>query len=723
MKLKFSHLLPLALTMILSACTGPAETAKSPPMQSDFEPAPAAAIQASAFSEHGYQRTDNYYWLQDKTDPRVIDYLEKENSYTSMVMARTEDLQKKLLAEIRTRNSITFTEPPFQRNGYVYYWRYEKGQQFKVLLRKKDGLNSPEEMVWDLNKDAEGSEVFLPNYYFDISPDNRLLLYASNTTGSSEVFTLRVRDLTTGKNLPDVIEGTSSSGSYWAADSKTFFYVKSDSETLRPNKLYRHSLGSTAEDPLLYEEKNKGLNLSLTTSGTSDYVFALSGSDSKYPSEYRILPRSEPEGAFQLFLPGSEGVTYQVTHHKDKFFVRLKDKDAPNYKVMEAPLKSYQDKATWKAVIAHRNDVTINDIQAFDKYLSLLVRTNGLTELQVMNIQDSSIKTVKFQDSIYYLQPLYQTRSEYASNKLMYYYTSLKQPGVTHEYDMIKNESQLIQRDESPADFQPNNYEVQRLWVTASDGAQIPVSLLYKKGMLLDGSNPMLLEAYGAYGFDVDTRFSASLLSLVDRGFVYAIAHVRGGGEMGEAWAEAGKLMNKKNTFTDFIACAEELIQKKYTSPKRLAITGESAGGMLMGAVVNMRPDLFQVVVALVPFVDVLSDMLDPNLPLTVQEYGDWGNPEEKEAYDYIRSYSPYDNIKKQDYPNILVTAGLNDSYVPYHNPAKWVAKLRAMKTDNNIILLRTELDGGHAGPTGYEREFAAIAFRYAFILDRLGIN
>ncbi|MBX2927733.1 MAG: S9 family peptidase [Saprospiraceae bacterium] len=717
MQKMFLLLMAVAMAFGFGACKqAPKETAAAPMrMQSDYPAPPMAAVNPQTFTEHGYTRVDDYYWLKDKTDPQVTAYLNAENAYADTVLAHTKALQETLFSEMKGRIKEDDTTVPYLENGYYYYSRTETGKQYRIHCRKKGDLNAPEEVILDENKEAEGRDAFVLGGY-RVSPDNNIMAYASNYTGSSVELTLRFRDLRTGQNLPDEIENTG--GGAWADDNKTIFYTRRN-EALRANRVYKHQLGSKAADPLIYEEKDELFSVYVNRSKSGAYIFM--GSSSFTSSEYRMLPANQPNGTFAIFVPREKDVEYQLEHHRNQFILRVKDVNNKNYKIMAAPLTGYADKKNWKDLIPHDPKVKIEGMEVFDQFLSVEVRSEGLQELRVMSLKDGSMQSVAFPEPVYTV--FSSTNREYASTQLRYGYMSLNRPNSTYDYDMVTGKSTLLKQQEIPSGFNPDDYEVKRLWATAPDGVKVPMALVHKKGMALDGNNPTLLYSYGSYGYSTDPYFNANVFSLVDRGFVYAIAQIRGGSEMGEQWYEDGKLMKKKNTFTDFIACAEELINQKYTSPRRLAINGGSAGGLLMGAVVNMRPDLFQAVVAQVPFVDVINTMLDPTLPLTTQEYEQWGNPNEKEAYDYIRSYSPYDNIEKKDYPNILATGGINDSQVLFHEPAKWVAKLRAMKTDDNITLLRINMQSGHGGATGRFDRLKEVAFNYAFIMDRLGVK
>jgi len=682
--------------------------------QSDFPKPPVAAVNPSEFTEFGNKRVDNYFWLKDKSNPEVIDYLKAENAYSDTVMSSTKVLQDKLFAEMKGRIKEDDETVPQLDNGYYYYSRTEKGKQYRLNCRKKGNTTAPEEVMFDVNKMADGKKAFIFSY-FAVSPDNKLAAYASNETGSFADFTLKVRDLSNNTDLSLKIEKVQSFE--WANDSKTLFYTVGN-EALRSWRVFRHVLGSTKADELMFEEPVEQFIVNLEKSKTNDFIFIRTGSFTT--SEYHYLPASEPAGKFKVFIPRVKDVDYSVTHHKEKFFIKYKDRENLNGKVYEAPLNSFADRSTWKEVIAHNKDVKIEYIDIFDKYLSAQTRKNGLNEILILNLADGKTKTINFPEPVYTASMV--GTPEYASKTLRYRYTSLNRPNTVYDYNFAKNESVKLKEQEIPSGFNPDDYTVERVWATAADGVKVPMSVVYKKPLKKDGSNPALLYSYGSYGSSSDARFIANFYSLIDRGFVFAIAQIRGGSDMGEQWYEDGKLLKKKNTFTDFIACAEKLQADKYTSASKLAIMGGSAGGLLMGAVVNMRPDLFNAVVAQVPFVDVINTMLDESLPLTTQEYEEWGNPNVEVDYKYILSYSPYDNVKAQKYPNILCTAGLNDSQVSYHEPAKFVAKLRTLKTDNNILLLHTNMESGHGGATGRFDALKETAFQVAFILNRAGI-
>ncbi len=708
-----NYLSVIVIALGLAACNSSSKNVKTT-QQSDFPAPPVAAVKPSEFTEFGNKRTDNYFWLKDKTTPEVIEYLKAENAYFDTVMSSTRALQDTLYSEMRGRIKEDDEKVPQFNRGYFYYSRTEKGKQYPSYCRKKGNLSATEEITFNVNKMAEGKKAFIFSN-FEISIDNKLAAYTSNETGSFADFTLRVRDLATGSDLPDKIEKVQSFA--WANDNKTLFYSVGN-EALRSWRIYRHIIGSTQSDELVFEESDEQFNVYVQKSKTDDFIFISSSSFTS--SEYQYLLASEPAGKFKVFIPRTKDVTYNVYPHKEKFFIQYKDRDNLNCKVYEAPLNSFADRSTWKEVIPHKSDVKIDYLDVFDKYLVAQTRKNGLNEILVITLADGKSRTINFPEPVY-TASLAGTPN-YNATALRYSYTSLNRPNTVYDYIFASGESKKLKEQEIPSGFNPDDYTVERVWAVASDNTKVPISVVYKKSLKKDGSNPALLYSYGSYGYSSDAYFNSSFFSLIDRGFVFAVAQIRGGSDMGEQWYEDGKLLKKKNTFTDFIACAEKLQQDKYTSASKLAIMGGSAGGLLMGAVVNMRPDLFNTVIAQVPFVDVINTMLDESLPLTTQEYEEWGNPNEEEAYKYILSYSPYDNVKTQNYPNILCTAGLNDSQVSYHEPAKFVAKLRALKTDNNILLLHTNMESGHGGATGRFDRLKETAFQLAFILNRMGI-
>jgi oligopeptidase B len=700
------------LVVLLAACTTP-DSNVNLTTQADYPAPPSAEKKPQTFTEHGYQRVDEFFWLKDKTNPKVIEYLKAENAYADTVMAHTKALQETLFAEMKGRIKEDDQSVPQFSNGYFYYTREEKGKQYTIHCRKKT-LDGAEEIILDENELAQGQPAFILGG-LSVSPDNALLAYASNTTGSYMEFTLTVKDLRTGKLLPDRI--AKMNDFVWANDNRTLFYTTVNA-ALRSDKVFRHTLGGTEKDPLILEEKDDLFGLGLGKSKTKQYLFIQSGSFTS--SETRYLDANQPMGTFQLFLPRQKDVQYSVADHPEAFYLTYKDDSAKNRKVFALPKTGFANRSTWREVIAHDPKTKIEYIDVYQNFMTVMARTNGLLEIRVRDLKSGQTKAVNFPEPVYTVYG--GTAPEFTATKIRYYYNSLNRPTTTYDYDVTTGQSEKLKEDEIPSGFDPEKYEVKRLFATAKDGTKVPMALVHKKGLELDGTNPTLLYGYGSYGISMDAGFNPNIFSLVDRGFVYAIGQIRGGADLGETWYEDGKLQKKMNTFTDFIACAEALIAEKYTNPKRLAIQGGSAGGLLVGAVTNLRPDLFQAVVAEVPFVDVVNTMLDPNLPLTTQEYEQWGNPNVKADYDYIRTYSPYDNLKKQAYPNILATGGLNDSQVGYHEPAKWVAKLRTVKTDPNLVLLKTNLDSGHGGATGRFDYLKEEAFVQAFLLDRMGM-
>ena len=674
---------------------------------------PAAVRIPHPYTIDGVTRSDDFYWLRDRSDPRVTAYLEAENAYTQAVMKHTEPLQKLLFEEMKGRIKETDLTVPTKIDDYYYYTRTFEGKQYPVHCRRRGSLDSPEETLLDQNDLAEGHEFFRVGV-FEVSPNHRLLAYSVDTEGS-ETFTLRVKDLETGKLLADEIRNTYYSV-VWANDDRTLLYNVLDSAK-RPYKLFRHTLGADpAMDPLVYHEADEAYHVGLDK--TRSRRFLLLSLASQVTSEVRFLPADQPTSEFKVIHPRQQGMEYDVEHHGDGFYIVTND-EAKNFKLMKAPVGNPL-KANWTEVIGHRPTVKVDGVDAFENHLVVYERESGLRRMRVRNLKDGSEHYVEFPEPVYTFSA--GPNEEFNVPAVRFSYTSLVTPTSVFDYDMDTRKRELKKQDEVLGGYDPSQYQSERLFAKAGDGTGIPISLVYKKGMIPDGRTPLLLYGYGSYGASMDPRFSSNHVSLLDRGFVFAIAHIRGGGEMGRPWYEDGKLLKKKNTFTDFIACAEHLIGEKYTSRDRLAIQGGSAAGLLMGAVTNMRPDLFKVVVAQVPFVDVMNTMSDASLPLTVIEYEEWGNPTDRTYSDYMMSYSPYDNVSAKAYPNMLITGGLNDPRVSYWEPAKWAAKLRMMKTDRNRLLLKTNMGAGHAGASGRYDRLEEIAFEYAFILDALGI-
>lgn len=677
--------------------------------QSNLKKAPVAPIKPKTFSKFGKTRIDNYYWLKDKNDPNVIAYLNEENAYTDEAMASTKDLQDTIYKEIIGRIKEDDEGYPVLKNGYYYYHRTEKGKQYATYCRKKDLKSNNEEILFDVNKMAEGKSAFIFRTY-SISPDNTKAMYLYNETGSYAEFTLKIKDLMTGKDSDFSIDGVASIA--WANDNNTIFYSKIDG-TLRSSKIFRRAINEKKAN-LVYEEKDVRFSTYVSAEKTRQFIFISNVSSTTSESLY--VNANRPNDSFKVFVPRVKDTDYGVGVHKECFFITYKDKENLNSKVYTAPLSNPSDKSLWKEFFPHNKDVRIEDIDILDKYVVLDLRINGLIQIKIKRIDDGKMIDLSFPEPVYNAYSMYTP--EYSSEKIRYGYSSLNRPATLYEYDIKTGKTVVLKEQEVPSGFTPSDYKVERLWATAKDGIKVPIAIVYKKGLKKNGSNPTLLYSYGSYGHSSDVYFSPSFYSLIDRGFVFAIAQIRGGSDLGEQWYEDGKLLKKKNTFTDFIACSEHLIKEGYTSPNKLAIMGGSAGGLLMGAVTNMRPDLFHAVVAQVPFVDVVTTMLDDSLPLTTGEYEEWGNPNEEEYFNYMLSYSPYDNIEKKDYPNILITGGLNDSQVLFHEPTKYVAKLRANKTDDNVVLLHLNMDSGHGGATGRYDSIKDIAFEFAFILS-----
>ncbi len=664
--------------------------------------------------KHGDVRIDPYYWLREQDNPEVRAYLEAENAYTEAVMAHTADLQEALFQEMRGRMKETDLSVPERIGDYFYYTRTEAGKQYPIYCRKKGSLEAEEEVLLDQNELAEGHS-FCRIGAFRVSPDQRLLAFSVDYSGS-EKFLLQLKNLETGKILPDRIPETYYSVE-WANDNRTLFYSTLD-KTLRPYRLYRHRLGQSAqEDQLVFEEPDVAYYLYLNRSRDHRYLFLTL--ESNTATEVHFLSTDQPEGAFRLVEKRRPHVEYSLKSHGDYFYILTND-GAQNFRVMRAPVNE-PGREHWEEVVPHRPQVKLDQMDLFARHMVLVEREQGLKKIRIQELATGQVHYVNFPEPAYTIWPA--RNSEFETDVFRFTYTSLVTPRSVYDYHMDSRRMELKKRDEVLGGYDPDNYVTERLWAPGRDGKQVPISLVYRKGFKKDGTHPLYLYGYGAYGISIDPGFSSSRVSLLDRGFAFAIAHVRGGGALGRAWYEDGKLLKKKNTFYDFIDCAEYLIDQGYTSPEKLVISGGSAGGLLMGAVTNMRPDLFRVVIAKVPFVDVMTTMLDPDLPLTVTEYEEWGNPNIPEFYKYIKSYSPYDNVTARDYPNMLITAGWNDSRVKYWEPAKWTARLRALKTDRNRLLLKTNMGAGHAGPSGRYNNLKELAFEYAFILDGLGLD
>lgn len=675
---------------------------------------PIAKIQPQILSLHGNNRVDNYYWLRDPENPDTIAYLEAENAYTEAMTEHTSNFRQLLYEEMLARIQETDLSVPCRKDNYYYYSRTEQGKDYPIYCRKPDSLDAPEEILLDQNKLAEGYE------YFDVgtlavSPNHEILAYSIDTSGSEE-YTLCFLDLSTHTLYPENILKTAPSIA-WANDSQTVFYTLVD-DTNRPYQLWRHILGQEpSQDELIYQEKDESYFLGVGKTRSEAYIILSLGS--KITSEVHYLDANTPMGEFQIIHSREIGIEYDVEHHSDRFYIVTND-EAINFKLMETPV-SHPAKENWKTVIPHREDAMVLGVSAFTDHLVIYEQRGGLPAVQVRKLSTGEITNLTFPEPTYAVWE--GSNPEFNTSTLRFSYTSFITPSSVFDYDLDTYERTLLKETSVLGGYDRTKYASEWLMAITEDGTQVPISIVYKKGTQKDGKNPLLLTGYGSYGSSYPATFSSTRLSLLDRGFVCAIAHIRGGEEMGRKWYEDGKFLKKKNTFTDFIACAEYLIAQGWTSSDRLAICGGSAGGLLMGAVMNLRPNLFSVVVAEVPFVDVVTTMLDTSLPLTAIEWDEWGNPNDKTYYDYMLSYSPYDNVKAKDYPHLLITAGLNDCRVKYWEPAKWVAKLRVTKTDDNLLLLKTNMGAGHGGASGRYGQLEETAFKYAFILDKLGIQ
>jgi oligopeptidase B len=663
---------------------------------------------------HGDTRIDEYFWLNQRENPEVIAYLEAENAYKDETLKHTEPLQEALFMEIKGRIKQTDMSVPYRDNGYYYYTRYEEGDEYPYHCRKQGNLEGEEETLLNVNAMAEGHDYFSATG-LSVSPDNALLAYGIDTV-SRRKYTIHFKDLKSGELLSDAIPNTTGRA-VWANDNRTVFYARKD-EALRPFKIFRHKLGTDpAADPEIFHEADNTYNTRISKTKSDKYlVIASSSTDS---SEYRIMDADTPEGAFRIFHPREADLLYSIDHFQDSFYIRT-NLEASNFRLMKTQV-TRTGKASWVEVIPHREDVLFQDFELFSAYLVLSEMKAGITDIRVIRWDDASEHYLDFGETAYMARP--SSNREFDTEVLRYSYTSLTTPSSIYDYAMKTREKTLLKQQEVLGGFASENYQAERLFATARDGTKVPVSLVYRRGFSKDGRGPLLLYGYGSYGSSMYPSFRSDRLSLIDRGFVYAIAHIRGGQEMGRWWYEDGKLLNKKNTFTDFIDCAKFLIEEGYAAPDKVFAMGGSAGGLLMGAVLNMRPDLWRGVVAGVPWVDVITTMLDDTIPLTAGEWSEWGDPREKEYYDYMLSYSPYDQVKAQDYPALLITTGLHDSQVQYWEPAKWAARLRALKTDGNLLVLHTNMEAGHGGQSGRFRRYRETALEYAFFLDLLGIE
>ncbi len=698
---RFTGYLVLLFTSIL--CESNLE---SKPMEVNL--APIATEKPKKIQIHNHVRIDPYFWLNQRDNPEVLDYLKAENEYTKSQLETTQALQDKLFGEIKARIKPDDRSVPFRLGNYYYYDRYEKGLEYPIYCRKKETLDAQEEIILDVNKLAQG-HAYMNIPGIAVSPDHTMISYAVDTQGRN-LFDIYIKDLATGNLLPDHIKQVDHQ-MVWSKDNKTLFYTNQDKETLRTHQVYRRQIGSQQiEDQLVFEEEDERFICNLEKSKSKAYIFVTAHSHTT--AEVFTLSADNPMGNFVSMFPRTQGLECEVEHFGDYFYI-LNNDQAPNFKISKTPINDTK-RSSWEDLVPHREDVLIEGLEVFSAYLVIQERIAGLTKLRVISSSDQAEHFIPFDDPAYFLT--IDNNPEFNEKKIRIHYQSFVTPASTYDYHFETKSFTLLKRDPVPT-FDASQYKSERVFAKAKDGTAIPISIVYHKNTKLDGQAPCLMNGYGSYGYSSDAYFSKPVISLLDRGFVFAMAHIRGGKEMGEKWHEQGKMLAKMNTFEDFIACGEYLIAHKYAHESKLYAKGGSAGGLLMGAVMNLRPDLFNGIVANVPFVDVVTTMLDESIPLTVGEYEEWGNPNEKQYYDYMLSYSPYDNVEAKDYPNLFVSAGLHDSQVQYWEPAKWVAKLRKLRTDNNLLLLYTNMDAGHTGASGRFEYNKQLAMQYAFLL------
>ncbi len=712
--LKIKLLLYITIAIFSISC-------KNNQMKSTVTP-PIAEKKATKLEKHGDTRIDHYFWMRltdeqknakqkDEQTQKVINYLNAENDYYKGIMKPTSDFEDKLFQEMKGRIKEDDSSVPYKKNGYFYITKYEKGQQYPIYVRKKENLEAPEELLFNVNKMAKGFDYYQLGG-MSVSPNNELVAFGVDTV-SRRQYTVQVKDLKTGKILKDKIENTTG-GAVWANDNKTLFYTKKDPVTLRSAKIYKHILGTDAsKDELVYFEKDEKFNVFVTKSKSNKYLVI--GSNSTISDEYQVLEADNPNGKFRIIQPREDYLEYDIAHYKDYFYILTNKDKALNFKLMKTPVGK-TEKKYWKEVIPHRKDTRLEDISIFKNYLVLEERNNGLSKIRIKSWDGKVDYYLPFNEETYsagvYSNP------EFDTDEIRYHYTSMTTPNSVIDFNMKTKEKDIKKEQEVlGGKFDKANYISERVWATARDGKKVAISLVRRKDTKPTAKTPLLLYAYGSYGYTISDGFSTTRLSLLDRGFIFAIAHIRGSEYLGREWYEDGKMLHKKNTFTDYIDCSKYLIDNKYTSTKHLYAMGGSAGGLLMGAVINMNPELYNGVIAAVPFVDVISTMLDESIPLTTGEYNEWGNPNDKPYYDYIKSYSPYDNVVVKNYPNLLVTTGFFDSQVQYWEPAKWVAKLRELKTDNNHLFLHTNMDAGHGGASGRFDALREVAQEYTFFL------
>ena len=668
---------------------------------------PICEVQEKLLSKHNDNRVDNYYWLNDRNNPKVIDYLNKENDYTDFKLKDTEKFQSDIFLELKGRIKDDDESVPYKYNGYLYWKKFKKGDEHPIYLRREIGGEN-QEILLDVNKLAAKHDFFELGDY-DISPNNKLMAYGSDTL-SRRIYQINIMNLSSGELYEETLENTTGS-MVWANDNSTIFYTKQDSQTLRSFQIYAHKIGtSQSDDILIYEEKDETFYCYVYKSKSEDYIII--NSSSTLSDEYRLIPSNNPLLEPKVFQKRTKGLEYSIYHKKDHFYI-LTNEDHHNFSLKICDLEN-TSKDNWKTFIKGNSEVLIEGVDVFDNFIVITERKEGLLHLKVMNLKTDEIYYIPFEEPSYVVQTSANLLMN--TNKLRFSYNSMVNPGTIFEYNMDSKIAKSLKEKEIVGGYDKNNYKSERLWAEGRDGTKIPISIVYKKGITKNSANPTLLYAYGSYGYSIDPTFSSNRLSLLNRGFIFAIAHIRGGEDLGRNWYENGKLLKKKNTFYDFIDCGKFLIEENFTSNQKLYAAGGSAGGLLMGAVINMEPNLFNGVLAIVPFVDVITTMLDESIPLTTGEYDEWGNPNVKEFYDYMLSYSPYDNVEKKNYPNLLVTTGLHDSQVQYWEPAKWVAKLRANKTDDNLLLLKTNMKAGHGGASGRFEYLKETALEYAFL-------
>jgi oligopeptidase B len=679
----------------------------------DEQGAPAAAKKPTELEMHGDVRVDEYYWLRERDNPEVIQYLEQENAYTDSILGEHADFEKRLIEEMKSRIAQVDQSAPVQHGDYFYYRRYEEGKEHPIYCRRKGSMDADEEVLLDVNIGAEG-HAFYSVRGFNVSPDHTMFGYAVDTVGR-RFYDIRFVDIKTGETIDNTLEAVTPNF-VWAADNKTIFFVKQEPQTLRWYRVYRHELGADASE-LVFEEEDEtfGTFVYQAISGAYTYIY----SRSTISAEARYIPSDTPAADPMLFLPRRDNHEYYVTDGADRFYV-LSNDGAENFQVLEAPLGDTSQDA-WKAVVPHRDDVLVEGVSVFENFVVIDGTRQGLNQIEVLDRESGEMHAIEFDEEAYRAST--GENHNFDSTVFRYSYESMTTPDSDYDYNVVEQTSELVKEQVVVGDFDRDNYQTERRFATVRDGTRVPVSLVYRKGTKMDGRSPLIQYGYGSYGNSIQPTFSMNRLSLLDRGFIFAIAHIRGGSEMGREWYYDGRQLNKLNTFYDFIDVSKFLISEGYTSPEHLYARGGSAGGLLMGAVMNMAPELYNGITTRVPFVDVVTTMLDPDIPLTTGEYNEWGNPNNKEFYDYMLAYSPYDQIKAQDYPNILVTTGLHDSQVQYWEPAKWVARMRDRKTDDNILVLKTDMNAGHGGKTGRFRSLEDDALYYAFFMSLEGIS